>query len=57
MGLPDPVNRPDSSMVYFVDCGDYNTSTVPEDGQLGTHNSVTEQIYGEDSVTGYKYLL
>lgn len=50
-----PVNRPDSSMVYFVDCGDYNTSTVPEDGQLGTHNSVTEQIYGEDSVTGYKW--
>lgn len=50
-----PVDRPDGSIVYFVDCGDYNTSTVPEDGQLGTHNSVTEQIYGEDSITGYKW--
>lgn len=47
--------REDSSIVYFVDCGDLNPETVPEDGQLGTHNSVTEQIYGEDPVTGYKW--
>lgn len=49
------VEREDSSIIYFVDCGDLDPETVPEDGQLGTHNSVTEQLYGEDPVTGYKW--
>ncbi len=45
----------DESIVYAVDCGDIDTSTAPGDGTLGTHNSVTDQIYGKDDVTGYKW--
>lgn len=50
-----PATREDSSIIYFVDCGDIDPATVPEDGQLGTHNSVTDQVYGADPVTGYKW--
>ncbi len=50
-----PVERPDSSIGYFVDCGDYTPSTVCEGDQLGTHNSVTDQAYGADSQTGYQW--
>lgn len=50
-----PAEREDSSIVYAVDCGDINTATVPDDGPLGTHNSVTDQVYGEDKETGYKW--
>ena len=35
----------DESIVYAVDCGDINPATAPEDGPLGTHNSVTDQVY------------
>jgi len=48
-----PVSRDDNSIIYAVDCGDINPTTAPEDGPLGTHNSVTDQIYGEDPETGY----
>ncbi|MBO5488382.1 MAG: hypothetical protein J5972_00570, partial [Eubacterium sp.] len=50
-----PQDREDNTIVYAVDCGDLNPATVPTDGPLGTHNSVTEQVYGADSVTGYKW--
>lgn len=50
-----PADREDSTIVYAVDCGDLNVTTAPEDGPLGTHNSVTDQIYGEDKETGYKW--
>lgn len=50
-----PASREDGSVVYFVDCGDYNVETVSDGDQLGTHNSVTDQVYGEDKVTGYKW--
>ena len=50
-----PAQREDNSIVYFVDCGDYNVATVSEGDQFGTHNSVTDQVYGEDKVTGYKW--
>lgn len=45
----------DESIVYAVDCGDINPATAPDDGPLGTHNSVTDQVYGVDSVTGKKW--
>ncbi|MCD8118055.1 MAG: glycoside hydrolase family 127 protein [Lachnospiraceae bacterium] len=45
----------DETIAYFVDCGDYDTSTVSEGDAFGTHNSLTEQIYGEDPVTGYSW--
>ena len=40
-------------VVYFVDCGDHDPMTVSEGDELGTHNSVTEQLYGVDYGTGY----
>lgn len=45
----------EESLIYFVDCGDYNVTTVSEGDKLGTHNSVTDQAYGEDPVTGYSW--
>lgn len=50
-----PAERENSSVVYFVDCGDLDPTTVPDGEQLGTHNSVTDQVYGADTVTGYKW--
>ena len=50
-----PADRKDNTIVYAVDCGDLNPATAPADGPLGTHNSVTEQAYGEDKGTGYKW--
>ncbi len=47
--------RPDKSIVYFVDCGDYVVNTVSDGDQFGTHNSVTDQAYGEDPATGYQW--
>jgi len=42
----------DSSIAYFVDCGDHDTSTTSGRDMLGFYNSVTEQLYGIDPVTG-----
>lgn len=50
-----PQERKDASIVYFVDCGDYVVDTVSDGDQLGTRNSVTDQVYGEDAVTGYSW--
>ena len=47
--------REDASIVYFVDCGDYVVGTVNDGEQLGTHNSVTDQVYGKDPATGYQW--
>ena len=47
--------REDASVVYFVDAGDYVVDTVCKGDQLGTRNSVTDRVYGEDKVTGYKW--
>ncbi len=47
-----PLYDYDSSIAYFVDCGDHNTSTATGTDKFGYYNSVTEQLYGADSVTG-----
>ena len=47
------IDRKDNSIVYFVDAGDYVVNTVCTGDQLGTRNSRTDQIYGEDPGTGY----
>lgn len=44
-----------NDLLYFVDAGDYNTSTVPEGEKLGLLNSRTDQLYGEDATTGYSW--
>ena len=47
-----PLYESDSSIAYFVDCGDHDTSTLTGTDKLGYYNSRTEQVYGEDEVTG-----
>lgn len=39
-------------LLYFVDAGDHNPLTLSEGDSFGTNNSVTDQIFGEDSLTG-----
>ena len=47
------VNKvPDSTLLYFVDCGDHGTSTVTDVDKFGQFNTRTDQIYGEDPGTG-----
>ena len=38
-----------------MDCGDHNTSTATGSDKLGYYNSLTEQLYGTDSVTGMSW--
>lgn len=47
-----PLYTYDSSIAYFVDCGDHFTDTTTGRDKLGIYNSVTEQLYGADAVTG-----
>ena len=42
-------------LCYFVDCGDHDPSTVSEGDSLGKNNSVTDQLYGADSESGYQW--
>lgn len=50
-----PLYEYDSTIAYYVDCGDHNTSTVTGRDKLGLYNCVTEQLYGADEVTGKKW--
>ncbi len=45
----------DETIAYFVDCGDYDTTTISDGDSFGVYNSVTEQLYGYDPVTGKKW--
>ena len=51
----DDAENADGTLAYFVDCGDYDVTTVSEGDSLGIYNSVTEQVYGEDAKTGKKW--
>ena len=42
----------DSNLAYFVDCGDFDVSTLSEGDKFGIYNTVTEQVYGKDPGTG-----
>ncbi len=42
----------DTELLYFVDCGDRDTSTLSAGDMLGLNNSSTEQFYAADPVTG-----
>lgn len=48
----EPANAAEG-IAYFVDCGDHDPSTLSSGDTLGTHSSVTDQIYGSDSKTDY----
>ena len=47
-----PLYEYDNNIAYFVDCGDHNRYTVTGSDKLGRYNSVTDQIFGPDEVTG-----
>ncbi len=47
-----PLYNYDSSIAYFVDCGDHNTTTVSGRDKFGLYNCVTEQLLGCDEATG-----
>ena len=48
-------SKVDSSVLYFVDCGDNNETTLPDGELFGTRNSTTDRYYGMDGQTGYKW--
>lgn len=50
-----PVYSVDSTIAYYVNCGDHNTTTASGTDRFGLFNSLTEQLYGEDAVTGYTW--
>ena len=45
----------DAATAYFVDCGDHDAKTLSGSDQLVLYNSVTEQLFGADSVTGMEW--
>ena len=42
-------------IVYYVNCGATITDRVADGDKMGLYQSVTDQAYGEDAVTGYKW--
>lgn len=49
---PAPVDR---SIAYFVNAGDLDPKTINEGDKFGIYNSVTDQFYGPDKLTGMKW--
>ncbi len=45
----------DKNLAYFVNCGDYDITTLSEGDLFGLYNGVTDQAYGMDPVTGYTW--
>ena len=45
----------DSKLAYFVNCGDYDVTTLSEGDAFGIYNGVTDQVYGADPVTRKKW--
>lgn len=45
----------DPDLLYFVDCGDIDPTTINDGDKYGIYNSVTEQFYAEDAVTGMEW--
>lgn len=43
---------PDGNLCYFVDAGASNITSLASDEQFGSYNSVLDQEYGEDPVSG-----
>ena len=40
------------TLLYFVDAGDHDVTTVSEGDEFGAWNTVTDQVFGEDPGTG-----
>ena len=57
VAFADDSDPAEEGLFYFVDCGDYNPKTVSAGDSFGKYNSVTEQAYGADPVTGRRWAL
>lgn len=44
-----------SNLLYFVDAGDHDPTTLSSGDRFGQYNSVTDQMYSVDSVSGNKW--
>lgn len=44
-----------SNLIYYVNCGDSTPLDLEENEEVGINNSVEDQAYGLDSLTGYKW--
>lgn len=42
----------EKTLLYFVDAGDHDVTTVSDGDEFGAWNSVTDQVFGEDPGTG-----
>ena len=49
------IGQVDENLLYFVDCGDIDPETINPGDKYGLYNSVTEQFYQKDKVTGYAW--
>ncbi len=45
----------DSSLLYFADCGDIDPETLSNGDCFGLCNSITDQFYAPDPVTGFSW--
>ncbi|MCD8049578.1 MAG: discoidin domain-containing protein [Clostridia bacterium] len=45
----------DSNLLYFVDAGDSDVTTLSDGDKFGVNNSVTDQFFAPDPVTGYSW--
>ncbi len=48
-------NVTDQNLLYFVDCGDHDVTTLTGDDKFGIYNSVTDKVYGADPITGKQW--
>jgi len=55
MNAVKPTYDFDSSIAYYVDCGDHEVSTISSRDKFGYYNCVTEQLFGADEVTGARW--
>ena len=55
MNAVKPYYEYDTELAYFVDYGDHNTQTATGSDKFGYYNCLTEQLYGEDQVTGVSW--
>lgn len=55
MNAVRPYYQFDTDIAYFVDCGDQDVTTLTGSDTLGWFNSVTEQLFAEDEVSGMSW--
>ncbi|MBQ7278554.1 MAG: glycoside hydrolase family 127 protein [Clostridia bacterium] len=52
---PEVEEELDEDLLYFVNCGSHTPTELPKGEVRGQYNSITEQLYGIDPVTGYAW--